>query len=271
MTDPYARPAHPASGEPTVPLAPEPDLTGSPHPATGEATAIDPLGGADPWSSGPGLGAASTPDANASDTAPDGSGGFGYPPPARYSSQSAPSYPYATPLPAPAPVQPTPPAWPTAPATIAPAQPGRPNPPANFQQPPYSSGYPEPNGPANLIGTPGYPVYAPSAYAGQNRPVIADPVAYDYGYNRPMGASTHPQAATSMVLGILGLLVFGPLAPVAWYQAAKARREMSAEPYRWRPSGMITAGLVMGIIGTVLLGLAVALVMFVAVIAAFAA
>ena len=130
------------------------------------------------------------------------------------------------------------------------------NPGPDYQQPPYA-GYAEPEGPAGQIGNPAYSLYAPSAYAGQHVPAIVDPVAHDYGYSAAPGGQVHPQAVASLVLGVLGLVAFVPLAPIAWYLAAKARRETEAEPYRWQPSGMITAGMVLGIIGSVLLGLIV--------------
>ena len=133
------------------------------------------------------------------------------------------------------------------------------NPGPDYQQPPYA-GYAEPEGPADQIGNPAYSLYAPSAYAGQHVPAIVDPVAHDYGYSAPPGNQVHPQATASLVLGVLSLVAFLPLAPIAWYLAAKARRETVAEPYRWQPSGMITAGMVLGIIGSVLLGLIVLVV-----------
>lgn len=133
-----------------------------------------------------------------------------------------------------------------------------PAPQVGFQQP-SAVAYPEPDGPANLIDA-GYSPYAASAFAGQRLPANAGPVTYGDRDGLGQIDSAHPLAVTSMVFGILGLAAFLPLAPVAWYLAAKARGEMSAEPYRWRPSGMITAGLVMGIIGTVLLGLLAVLV-----------
>lgn len=133
------------------------------------------------------------------------------------------------------------------------------------QQTPYgnppSQAYAEPSGPADSIGAQnfyqGYPT-APSAPAAQQPAwpaVIHDPVSYDYGYNSPANVSEHPNAVVSLVLGIIGVFFFQLLGPVAWYLAAKGKRDMAAFPGRWRPSGSLTAGLVLGIIGTTFLAL----------------
>jgi len=56
---------------------------------------------------------------------------------------------------------------------------------------------------------------------------------------------------------------------VAWFLAARGKREMREQPGRWAPSPMLTAGLVMGIIGTALLALG-AFVIFLVFVAAMA-
>ncbi len=243
MTDPYSRPADPVPGEPTVPAA-----SGNGQ-LPDDLTPAGPPGWADPWSSGPGLGTGPAPVG----TSPTGTPDAGIVP-----------VPPVQPAPQP-PVQ----AWPDAPSAApyqqpapapqAPYQQPAPAPQASYQQPPYAQAYPEPNGPANQISTPAYSTYAPSAYAGQSLPAITDPVAHDYGYNRPQAGSTHPKATASLVLGIVGLVAFSPVAPIAWYLAASARREMATDPQRWQSGGTATAGLVMGIIGTILLGLSIVL------------
>ena len=73
-----------------------------------------------------------------------------------------------------------------------------------------------------------------------------------------------PHATLSMVLGILsvagGLVLVVPalLGPVAWYLGASARRTVEREPTRWSGSGESSAGVVLGIIGTGLLMLVIA-------------
>ncbi len=71
-------------------------------------------------------------------------------------------------------------------------------------------------------------------------------------------AAAHPSAAPALVLGLVGLagsVVVLPLAvsPLAWYLGARARRESQREPERWPRDGGATAGLVLGIVGTVVL------------------
>jgi len=67
----------------------------------------------------------------------------------------------------------------------------------------------------------------------------------------------HPKATTVLVLGILGIVVFTPLAVVAWIMGSGVRRDMAAYPGQWAPSPANTAGWVMGIIGTICLAIAV--------------
>lgn len=83
------------------------------------------------------------------------------------------------------------------------------------------------------------------------------------GPARPAGpeALEHPQATTTLVLGLVGLLAIPPLAPVAWVMGARARAELRQFPGRYRESGALTAGYVLGICGTVLLVLALVALM----------
>ena len=69
----------------------------------------------------------------------------------------------------------------------------------------------------------------------------------------------HPQSMTAMGLGIAALagvfILLFPilLSPFAWYLGAKAKREIAAEPERWSGTGEAQAGVIMGVIGTVIL------------------
>ncbi len=75
----------------------------------------------------------------------------------------------------------------------------------------------------------------------------------------------HPLAKRSMVFGLIGmvgffiLLVPVLLSPFAWYYGAVARREIDRAPADWSGRSDATTGMVCGIIGTALLGLAVVL------------
>ena len=53
-----------------------------------------------------------------------------------------------------------------------------------------------------------------------------------------------------------------PLGPIAWIVGAKAKREMRAEPGRWRSSGSLTTGVVLGVITTVLMVLMTLAILF---------
>lgn len=60
-----------------------------------------------------------------------------------------------------------------------------------------------------------------------------------------------PGAVTSLVLGILGIVICGLLAPFAWQQGKKAEALARSEGYDGE--GLATAGKVLGIIGTAFL------------------
>ena len=90
------------------------------------------------------------------------------------------------------------------------------------------------------------------------------PGPYPPGYGaQPYGAQgqmrEHPDGTTVLVLGILGLVVCGLLAPFAWVKGNKAKREMASQPnVYWSNQGSVTAGRICGIIGTVLILVGVA-------------
>lgn len=67
----------------------------------------------------------------------------------------------------------------------------------------------------------------------------------------------HPQATTVLVLGILGIVACGVLAPVAWYMGSKAMTEINANPAGYSGQSEVSTGRILGIVGTVLLVLMV--------------
>ena len=74
--------------------------------------------------------------------------------------------------------------------------------------------------------------------------------------------SKNSRATTALVVGIVALggaaLCLPALAgPFAWVLGARARREIDAQPGRWTNRAEATAGMVMGIVATVLLVLLV--------------
>lgn len=73
----------------------------------------------------------------------------------------------------------------------------------------------------------------------------------------PVARPDHPRATTSMVLGILGLVVCSICAPFAWSIGGKVVKEIDASGGAYGGRGQAQAGYIMGIIGTILLGLGV--------------
>lgn len=72
-------------------------------------------------------------------------------------------------------------------------------------------------------------------------------------------AAAHPRATTVLVLGIVSLTVMPLLGPVAWALGSATLREIDSEPGRYSNRSTALAGMVCGIVSTVLLILAVAL------------
>jgi len=67
----------------------------------------------------------------------------------------------------------------------------------------------------------------------------------------------HPQATTALILGIVGVVVCQVVAPFAFHLGRKAMREIDASGGTIGGRGNAQAGYVLGIVGTVLLGLTV--------------
>jgi hypothetical protein len=68
-------------------------------------------------------------------------------------------------------------------------------------------------------------------------------------------APDHPKATTALILGILGIVVCGVLAPFAWRIGKRTRDEIDASNGQLGGRGSAQAGYVLGLIGTILLGL----------------
>ena len=152
------------------------------------------------------------------------------------------------------------------PANTAPLPYLAPQPGLAYQQP-VGRPYAQPQ-PPTYPGQPAYPQQQASAPAPE--PAMYEsyqpytppaPVVYSYAPTIT-SAPEHPSAVTSLVLGILGLFVLPILAPIAWVIGARGRREMRQYPGRWAPSGSLTAGWVMGIIGTLAWGAFTAMIIF---------
>jgi len=85
------------------------------------------------------------------------------------------------------------------------------------------------------------------------------PYQYQGGYYPP---PDHPQATTALVLGILGLVLCGVIAPFAWQMGNRVMREIDASQGRLGGRSSASAGRIMGMVGTALLvfGLVIVLV-----------
>jgi uncharacterized membrane protein YjgN (DUF898 family) len=77
----------------------------------------------------------------------------------------------------------------------------------------------------------------------------------------------HPQATTALVLGVLGVVACGVIAPFAWNIGAKAVQEIDVSGGAWGGRTEANAGRILGIVGTVLL--VVGFVAFVAFVVIF--
>lgn len=227
MTSPYARPAEPpedANADATIPLVPDYGYDQPSQPAFADETLVEPLGaGGWPDTSGQQYGYSPTPTPSAG-TAPAPTPAYGEP----YRQPT-----YGQPAPAPSPAQ------------------------SNYTQPTYAStGWAEPSGPAEGVAP--QPAYQGYPTPGQ-APAVPVPYAYGYQQNLP----EHPSATTTFVLSLVGLFVLQILCPIAWYTGAKAQREVKANPGRWRTGGLLSAGTIIGMIGTVFMALVLIFLFFI--------
>lgn len=111
------------------------------------------------------------------------------------------------------------------------------------------------------------PPYGQDPYAQQGYPPPPQPPygqGYGQGYAQPHGqaATIHPSANTALVLGIValagGMLCGLPLlvGPFAWFTGRKVKREIEAAPQHYTGASEANAGMILGIVATVLLALA---------------
>ena len=128
--------------------------------------------------------------------------------------------------------------------------------------PPYGQPQEQPHGDQQPYGQPyGQQPYGQPGQPPQGYPSYGGYGGVPYGYGQQQN---HGGATTSMVLGIVGLasllLTFaccvtlpGVLAsPIGWFLGVRARREIDAAQGRYANRGQAQAGVIMGIIGTIL-------------------
>ena len=133
--------------------------------------------------------------------------------------------------------------------------------------PPYPPTPPTGQSP-DLGYVPGQP-FPPPGQPGWPQPPLQHQPMYPV-YVRP----DLPKATAAMVVGIVAVagsfvLCGLPLliSPVAWVLGAQARRQIRESPQQWDGESKATAGLVLGIIGTILLVLALIVVIVIIVVA----
>lgn len=91
-----------------------------------------------------------------------------------------------------------------------------------------------------------------------------------YGSPPPYGSwapQDHPRAMTSLILGIVGLLLCQLVSPFAWVMGKRAIDEIDANPQMYGGRSTAVAGWILGIIGTVIIGLALVFLVIVVIIA----
>lgn len=117
------------------------------------------------------------------------------------------------------------------------------------------------HGQADQPGTQGEPARPQPGYWEQQAQAPQHLPYPPPGYGAPIQyAPDHPKATTSLVLGILGVVLCQVLGPFAWAMGKKTLDEIDASQGRLGGRGAAQAGYILGIVGTVLLALSVLLI-----------
>lgn len=117
---------------------------------------------------------------------------------------------------------------------------------------PYQAFGTEPTGPPPQQPYPPQAGYQPPVY----RQAYAQP-SVPYGV-RP----SHPKGMTVLVLGIISVVLAPICGPFAWSMGRNALREIDAAPMAYSNRGEVNAGMILGIVGTVILILTLVLLLF---------
>ncbi len=75
----------------------------------------------------------------------------------------------------------------------------------------------------------------------------------------PGATRDHPQTTTVLVLGVCSLAVCGVVGPFAWVMGNRALREIDASQGQLTGRDMVNIGRILGMVGTILTGLALVL------------
>ncbi|HEV7786869.1 MAG TPA: DUF4190 domain-containing protein [Thermoanaerobaculia bacterium] len=74
--------------------------------------------------------------------------------------------------------------------------------------------------------------------------------------------SPSTNAIVSLVLGILGVICCGLMAPIAWYIGSQELKAIQAGSSPAAGDGLARAGMILGIVGTILFGLSLIWIFF---------
>jgi len=80
--------------------------------------------------------------------------------------------------------------------------------------------------------------------------------------NPGQSQSSSTQAVTALVLGILGVVCCGLLAPIAWYLGNQEQKAIREGRSAAAGEGLAKAAVILGVIGTVLLALSIVWIFF---------
>jgi hypothetical protein len=116
-----------------------------------------------------------------------------------------------------------------------------------------AASYPQPDSPQS------YPGASPAGGGYGTNPYEVNPYQQGQyggyvGYGPP---PNHPQAVTAFVLGLIGVVVCGPVGIGGLVIGGRVRREIDAAPGQYSGRGLATAGWVLGIISVVFMVLGV--------------
>jgi hypothetical protein len=78
----------------------------------------------------------------------------------------------------------------------------------------------------------------------------------------PPQQSASTNATVSLILGILGVVCCGLMAPIAWYIASQELKAIQAGMSPAAGEGFAKAGMILGIVGTILLCLSLLWIFF---------
>ena len=129
--------------------------------------------------------------------------------------------------------------------------------PGGSGQPPEEQPQPQQPGPEEQQAQPSPPPGYPPAYDPGYDPGYGQGYGQAYGQGPVRYAPDHPRATTALVLGILGIVMCQVLAPFAWVIGKRTVDEIDASRGTLGGRGPAHAGYVLGVVGSILLGLAV--------------